>query len=264
MKRAPIGAVCAALLALVCVSCEDSSPDDRIVIGAAASTGDVLSAAVEAWNARDPRQARVSFAASSTIARQIERGAPIDVFVSAHARWIKSVPTGAPRAALARGQLVLVAARGGGPLPHDIRAGESLPASLVGKRWATGDPEHVPAGMYAEEALRALGWWDALAPSLLPATDVRAGLRLLEAGEVDFAICYATDCAGPGADAALAGWVVLPFAAELHGPIEILGTVVGAGNRASKRAAGDFLRWLSGEEGRALFAAHGFLPGGGR
>ena len=176
-----------ALVALL-AGCADRAPG--VVVFAAASAADVAQdAADRATTAETP--VVVSAAASSTLARQIAAGAPADVFVSADGAWIdwlvdEGVDVRA-RTALARGRLVVVGPAGG-------RAAATLREALGGAgRIALGDPEHVPAGVYARDALRRAGLWASVQGRVVPQADARAALAAVETGAAEVAVVYASD-----------------------------------------------------------------------
>jgi molybdate transport system substrate-binding protein len=154
-----------------------------VLVFAAASLTDALDAALAAYRPADGIEIRVSYAASSTLARQIERGAPADIFLSAHPEWMdhlaaRDLIDRSARQDLVANGLVLVGPDGGDEtrLPATLDADYPLRAALGDGRLAMGDPDHVPAGLYAREALEALGHWDALAPRTARAANVRASL----------------------------------------------------------------------------------------
>jgi molybdate transport system substrate-binding protein len=128
------------------------------------------------------------------------------------------------------------------------RRGFDLAGSFVG-RLALGDPQHVPAGMYAAEALKSMGWWDALAGRIAPAADVRRALRFVETGETSLGIVYATDAAASGRVKVLG---LLP--ADSHRPIRYpAAAIVDASGQAEA-----FLTYLSDPEAAEIFTRHGF------
>lgn len=139
-----------------------------------------------------------SFASSSTLARQIEAGAPVDLFISADQKWMdyavekKSVDT-ATRETLLGNSTVVVAPKDSAQ--GDINISKETPwiRLLNGGRLAVGDPAHVPAGIYAKEALQKLGAWASLSPNLAPAEDVRGALALVERNEAPLGIVYGSD-----------------------------------------------------------------------
>lgn len=251
------------LLGMAQFSCS-SGEQAPFTVGAAASATDALGEAVARWNAspKARRGARVSFAASSTVARQLEAGAPFELVVCADRAWIDRLVEGdlvdpTSVTVLASNVLVLAARDEDASLlaplgPAAIRAGAALPESLADARWCTGDPEHVPAGSYAREALGALGWWGTIEPLLVPVRDVRAAVRLVELGEADLCVAYASDVHGRD----LAS---LPLDGALHRPVLL---VAAAAMEASDEAR-EFLAALAAPEAPAFGAAMGFLPAGG-
>ncbi len=183
---------------------------------AAASLTDALRALGQEWAARGNPAPRFSFAASSALARQIEQGAPADLFMSADEAWAnylqeRGLLVNDTRVSPLGNALVLVApARTARPVT--LARGTDLLALLGPQgRIATGDPAHVPVGRYAQAALTWMGQWEALAPRLARAENVRAALLLVERGEAPLGIVYATDAAAsPGVR------VVGSFPAESH------------------------------------------------
>jgi molybdate transport system substrate-binding protein len=190
-----------------------------VTIFAAASLTDALRAQGQDWAARGNPAPRLSFAASSALARQIEQGAGADLFLSADEPWMdylqsRGMIVEASRASPIGNRLVLIAPSTPARAPVAPGRGTDLLALAQGGRIATGDPAHVPAGRYAEAALRWMGQWDAVAPRLARADNVRSALLLVERGEAPLGIVYATDAA------ASRGVTVLgSFPAESHPPI---------------------------------------------
>ncbi len=181
-----------AWIALWLAACAPSAPEPALRVAAAASLSGVVSTAATRWSLELGQAGpRCSFAATSTLARQIEAGAEYDVFLSANAEWVASVQCGrsgaGPALELARNSLVLVVpASSDGPLDASLDR-------LRGRRWTTADPSHVPLGAYARAALEAEGLWEQVAPNLVATRDARAALRLVELGEVDWGVVYRTD-----------------------------------------------------------------------
>lgn len=158
------------------------------VVFAAASTTDVVQGVASQIEAETGRAVLVSVGATSTLARQIARGAPADVFVAADPAWVdwlrrEGVPV-RQRQTVARGRLVVV-----GP-PGSTAA--DLRAALAG-RIAIADPSHVPAGRYARQSLAAAGLWAEVEPRVVAVGDVRAALAAVEVGAADRAVVYASD-----------------------------------------------------------------------
>lgn len=196
--------VLAAVAALACVAAPAARAQEGPTVFAAASLTDALRALGQQWVARGNPAPRFSFAASSALARQIEQGAPADLFMSADEPWMdyvqqRNLIVTATRVSPIGNALVLVTPTSD-TRQVTLAQGTDLLALLgPNGRIATGDPAHVPVGRYAQAALTWMGQWDAIAPRLARADNVRAALLLVERGEAPFGIVYATDAAiSPG------------------------------------------------------------------
>lgn len=223
---------------------------------AAASLTDALRDLGRQWQARGQAAPRFSFAASSALARQIEQGAPADIFISADERWMdylqqRALIVDATRRSVLGNALVLVVpAHAARSVP--IARGTDL-AALLGPqgRIATGDPAHVPVGRYAQAALTWMGQWEALAPRLARAENVRSALLLVERGEAPLGIVYATDAAA-SAGVRIAG----TFPPESHPPVSYpFALTRRAEGNADARA---LLAFLTGTEATATWQRLGF------
>jgi molybdate transport system substrate-binding protein len=226
-----------------------------LTVFAAASLTDAMGDISGLWTKAGHTAARLSFASSSTLARQIEQGAPANVFASADEQWMdylakKDLIAPGTRKDLLGNELVLVVPASH-PVHVDIKPGFDLSA-LVGPngRLSVGDPAHVPAGIYAEQALRKLGLWDQFSSRLAPAADVRSALLLVERGEAPVGIVYATDAAVSKA-VSIAG----VFPDSSHKPITYPFAVTKAGDTPDARA---FLAFLTSTEARAVWVKYGF------
>jgi molybdate transport system substrate-binding protein len=204
---------------------------------------------------------RFNFGASGDLQKQIEAGAPVDVYVSAAARQMdeleaKRLVVATSRRAFARNVLVAIA-------PRDATLDLSRPAALLEPRVtriAVGNPKTVPAGQYTEESLRALGAWDRLRGKLVFAENVRQVLDYVNRGEVDVGFVYATDAA---TRAAAVKEVFRP-AEETYRPIVYPAAVV-AGSRQPTPAAA-FVDLLAGADAQGVLRRLGFAaaPPGSR
>jgi molybdate transport system substrate-binding protein len=220
---------------------------------AAASLKNALDEIGAAYTARTGRAVVGSYAASSALARQIEQGAPADLFVSADVDWMdylaeRGLIQPATRVDLLGNGLVLIAPRG-----SDVRVrlgpGLDLTGPLGDGRLAIGDPLAVPAGKYAKAALERLGAWPALADRLAPVENVRAALAMVAQGEAPLGIVYTTDAAvEPRVE------IVATFPAATHPPIVY---PLALTPTASADAAA-FAAYLRSTAARALFEKHGF------
>ena len=232
-----------------------AAQDAPLTVFAAASLTEVLQGIGRLWAASGQPEPRFSFASSSTLARQIEAGAPANLFASADQQWAdylqqRNLLVPETRRSLLTNSLVLVV-----PKDHarTVQVGPSLDLDALlgpGGRLATGDPAHVPAGIYAEAALKSLGLWERARPRLARAESVRSALLLVDRGEAPAAIVYATDAAAdPGV--VVAG----TFPAGSHPPVTYPFAVVRAHDTPAARA---FLDFLSGPEAREAFVRAGF------
>ncbi len=226
-----------------------------ITVYAAASLKESLDAIVKDWRQHTGQSVRVSYAASSLLARQIEQGAPADLMISADTQWMDWLQTRElirpeSRRDLLRNTLVLIA-----PVDSDLRAFKlgCLPcwrAALDGRRLAIAEPDGVPAGRYAREALTRLGVWSELSPGLARADNVRAAMAFVALGELPLGIVYRTDAlAEPGVR------VVSAIPTRLHA--RIIYPVAQLRN-ADATASADFLDFLNSPLADRIFAQAGF------
>ena len=228
---------------------------ERVVVLAAASTAHVIDEVIEQFDAGPDDRVVASYAGTSALARQIESGAPADIFLAANAAWMDHVEAQSliepgSRRPLAGNRLTFVTGDGA-MAPFDPTATPDLSALLDGGRLAIGNPEHVPAGIYTRQALEALGLWPQVQSHLAPAADVRAALALVARGEAPLGIVYATDAALVE-DVRVVGTIP----ATLHEPIVYpVALIEGRGTPLAMR----FFEFLTGPEGRAAFARAGFI-----
>jgi molybdate transport system substrate-binding protein len=198
---------------------------------------------------------RYNFGASGDLQKQIEAGAPVDVFLSAAQRQMDELEKQKlilveTRRAFARNVLVVVK-------PADSKVDVTKPADLTEARVtriAIGNPKSVPAGQYAEESLRSLGLWDRVQPKLVFAENVRQVLDYVARGEVDAGFVYSTDAA------IRPQGVKEAFRApdDSYRPVVYPGAVVAASKQATLARA--YLDLMIGEQGRAVLARFGFQP----
>lgn len=230
---------------------------EKVTVFAAASLTNALQEIATQYKKKADVEVVSSFASSSTLARQIEQGAPADLFISADQQWMddavaKKSMDDATRVTLLGNELVLVAPRSDSAKPVTLNQQTDWKSLLKGERLAVGDPDHVPAGIYAQEALQKLGAWEAVSPSLARANNVRAALALVERNETPFGIVYGSD-----AVASQKVQVVGTFPADSHKPVEYPMAIVKEHNRAAVKA---FYDYLKGPEAAAVFKQYGFSP----
>jgi len=223
---------------------------------AAASLTDAVEAIVADYEKVNGTRIRLSFASSSTLARQIEAGAPADIFISANERWMDhlekagSIVSNARRAPIANA-LVLIAPVETAGEPVEISPDLDIAGLLGDGGWlALGDPAHVPAGIYARQALTHLGQWQALKDRLARSDNVRAALALVARGEARLGIVYATD-----AQITDGVQIVGTFPGRSHDLITYPFAIVAGHDRPDVRHLFD---QLTGTVGTAVFERFGF------
>lgn len=231
-------------------------PNAPLVL-AAASLQESLDAAADQWaKAGHPRPV-ISFAASSALARQIEAGAPADLFMSADEEWMDALAAKRLIAPGTRADLVgnrLVVVEPAGRRTAVPLNGAKLARLLGAGPLAMADPDSVPAGRYGKAALTRLGAWDAIAPNIVRAENVRAALALVERGAAPFGIVYLTD-ARASAKVRIAGI----FPQSSHPPIVYPIARLARSTNAEGEAV---RRFLLSPGGRAIFARFGFTAPG--
>jgi molybdate transport system substrate-binding protein len=242
-----------AALAVAGLAASGASAAD-VTVFAAASLKNALDPVAAAWSAETANEATISYGASSALAKQIDEGAPADVFVSADVPWMdylaeRDVVRKDTIVALLGNRLVLVAPAGS-EATLDIAPGFDLASALGDGRLAMAQVDSVPAGKYGKEALTSLGVWDEVAARVAQAENVRAALALVATGEAPFGVVYATDA---GAEAGVR--VVGIFPEDTHAPIVYPAAVTA---EATSAQAGAFLDFLRGVAATRMFEEHGF------
>jgi len=231
-----------------------AAQDKTLTVFAAASMKNALDDIDAAFTARTGIKVSASYAASSTLAKQIEQGAPADIFVSADTDWMdyatsrKNInePT---RVNLLGNSIVLIAPKDSRIDNVTIGSGFDL-AKLAGDgKIATGDVKSVPAGKYAKAALEKLGAWTAAEPKFAMAESVRAALTLVARGEAVLGIVYSTDAkVEPGVR------IVGIFPPGSHPPI----IYPVAATTTAKPEASDYLAFLNSTAAKTIFEKYGF------
>jgi molybdate transport system substrate-binding protein len=255
MKRT--AAPLAIALLVFAASLVTGSARAETTVYAAASATDALNEIAAAFAAKKLGTIVPSYDSSSTLAKQIEHGAPASIFLSADEQWMdyldqKKLIAAGSRSDLLGNSLVMVAPKSNPPAKIDIGPGMMLAKMLGDGRLAVGDPDHVPAGIYAKAALAKLGLWDQVKDKLAAAQNVRAALAYVERGETPLGIVYATD-----AIASAKVWEVGIFPESSHPPI-LYPVALVAGHETPEARA--FLDFLKGPAGMAVFQKYGFRP----
>jgi len=237
-------------LAFCLAGCGEADKQSSVVmVFAAASTAHVLEPVLDGYAQDRGIQIRVNSASSATLAKQIQQGADAHIYLSANRHWVEVLEDEQLVVTQGHGllgnRLVLVV-----PVASSIAEPMGLTANInaTDGRFAIADPDTVPAGIYAKQALLQSGVWDAIEPRLIPAKDARAALRLVERGEVAMGVVYATDAVSSEGVR-----VVCEIDAALHETIHY--PLVLLRDEAAARA---LVQWLVSGGGREAFEAVGF------
>ncbi|WP_406873639.1 molybdate ABC transporter substrate-binding protein [Aminobacter sp. P9b] len=242
------------LAAMLSFGLPSARADGDVVVFAAASLKNALDAVDAAWKAESGKSATASYAASSALSKQIEEGAPADVFISADLDWMKYLADkklikDGSDVKLLGNRIVLVAPKDSGA-KAEIAPNFDLAALLGDGRLAMGDVKAVPAGKYGKAALEKLGVWSSVEGKIAQAENVRAALKLVSTGEAPLGIVYQTDAtAEPGVK------VVGVFPEDSHPPI-VYPVGVTADSKSADAAA--YVKYLQSAKAKELFEAQGF------
>ena len=242
------------LVALAFVALPSSKGNTgEVLVFAASSLTLPLTEIANRYETEHTVKIRLSFAASSVLAKQLARGAPAAIFISANPQWMqylvkREIVAPDSRRFLAANRLVVaVFAERPSAALNDLR---SLPSLLSSGRLSLGDPAHVPAGRYAKAALTSAGVWEALSKRLIPAASVRAALRFVELDQAGAGIVYATDAYRNSRVR-----VVHQIDASRHPPIRYIAALVPGRSGASAQA---FFDHLFSAGAHASLARYGF------
>lgn len=238
------------------IACLAAALQPPLTVFAAASLKESMDEAATAYERETGQPVRVSYAGSPALARQIEQGAPADMFVSADLAWMdylqqRGLIVATSRRNLLGNELVLIAPRDSRAAHVRLQRGASL-LPLLGRdgRLAVALIDSVPAGKYARAALESLGLWPVLQPRLAQAENVRAALMLVARGEAPLGIVYASDALAEPQVRVLGS-----FPAGSHPPIVYPVAQVAA---SRNRDVAGFLAWLGSDDAGAIFRRHGF------
>ncbi len=224
----------------------------ELTVSAAASLTDAMADVKTAFEQQHPETTVIlNLASSGALYRQLEKGAPADVYLSANIKWMneaekKGIIDPATRRNFARNALVLAVPEGN---PAKVHGPDDLTAERVG-RIGIGTPEHVPAGQYAKGSLQSLGLWDTLLPKYIYAETVRQVLDYLARDEVDCGFVYATDAK------LKEGEVAVVADMPLEKPVTYPGAVVA--DAANREGALAFMDFLLSADGQKLLQGRGF------
>ncbi|MBK5646138.1 MAG: molybdate ABC transporter substrate-binding protein [Acinetobacter sp.] len=224
---------------------------ESITVYAAASLTNAVNELDTIYEQKNKTEVKTSYAGSSTLAKQIEAGAPADVFISADVQWMdylqnKQLVTAADRINLLGNRLVVITPK---DHPLKLKMDKSFdPSKVIQGKLCTGDTKSVPVGKYAKQALSSLGWWDKVQPRLVETEDVRAALNFVARGECQIGIVYATDAA-ISKDVVVAGI----FPENTHPPI-----IYPVGLTKKNAESVKFYKFLQSGQAKTIFKKYGF------
>lgn len=244
-----------AAAAMMLASAATAAGADEITVFAAASLANAMAGIEDRFEVATGHDLIVSLAGSSALARQIQQGAPADIFISANPGWMDALEAeglveAGTRFDLLNNSMVLVA-HGADAGPVEIGPDMDLAGLLGGGRLAMALVDAVPAGIYGKAALESLGLWDGVADSVAQADNVRAALALVALGEAPYGIVYATDAAAEDGVG-----IVATFPADTHPPIVYPAAAMAESDNPLNET---FLDYLRGPEARAAFERQGFV-----
>jgi len=250
-------AVLVAILLLFATLPISSAHAEDVLVFAAASLTDALTDVGDAYASQSDNTVTFSFASSSTLARQIEQGAPARVFISANVKWMDYLEKHNDiqphsRTNLLANKLALIAPEHSAIDHVDIVPDFALSDLLGDGRLAMGNPAHVPAGVYGKQALQSLHVWSAVKDQIARSADVRAALALVALGETPLGIVYRTD-----AFAADKVKIVGLFPQDSHKPIIYPAALTRAVGKEDD-AARDFYAFLNSEQVGRILESYGF------
>jgi molybdate transport system substrate-binding protein len=231
--------------------------ENRVVtVFAAASTTDAVTEICELFMEKKLGTATFSFGSSSTMAKQIENLAPADIFISANIEWMdylekKQLIDPSSRIDLLGNKIVLIAPADSTIQQIDMDEHVDLAGLLGDGRLAMGDPNHVPAGIYAKQALEKLNIWKSIENVIAPSKDVREALVLVERGEAPLGVVYSTD-----ASITNKVKIVGQFPIDSHPPI-VYPVAIVSGRKTPEVES--LFQFFKGTEAKAIFEKHGFL-----
>ncbi|MDU2407777.1 MAG: molybdate ABC transporter substrate-binding protein [Acinetobacter junii] len=224
---------------------------DKVTVYAAASLTNAINELDVIYEQKNKVQIQTSYAGSSTLAKQIEAGAPADIFISADVQWMdylqkKQLVSANDRENLLGNRLAVIAPKA---RPIKLKIDKSFDFTrVVQSKWCTGDTKSVPVGKYAKQALTSIGWWDKVSTRLVETEDVRAALNFVARGECQLGIVYATD-------AAISKNVVIigTFPENTHQPIIYPIGLVKKNTESMK-----FYKFLQSSQAKKVFKKYGF------
>jgi len=244
------------IVALYCLTASVTRADDKTYVYAASSMTGVVNAIAAHFQSVTGKQVVPVFGASSTLARQIANGAPANLFISANPMWMdmlvkKGMVEPNTRRDIARNRLVIASSSSNPATLAGFDAKEII-KRLNSARFAIADPTHVPAGVYAKQAMQSLKLWEPLEARLAIASNVRVAVAYIERGETPLGIVYASELIGRKNIAQVA-----QIPETTHDPVRYPMAIVHGKQTPDTRA---FVQTLQSDKGQAILSQFGFQP----
>ena len=254
-KRKLLGLIAAVAMVPTVLAGTARAEDKPVLVFAAASLKEALTTLATGFQKETGKVVQISFAASGALAKQVEAGAPADLFISADTKWMtylsgKDLTVKDTEMPLLGNTLVLVAPKDAAVDPVTLGKGFDLGALLAGGKLAMGDPSSVPAGTYGKTALENLGIYDGVKDKVALTENVRAALALVARGEAPFGIVYGTDAAADPTVKVVATFPADSYPAIVY-PIAVL-------KESANPDAKAFYAYLQTAPAAAVFTAQGF------
>lgn len=230
------------------------SSEQDIVVFAAASTTDVMKVVTKEFERLTGFEVTTSYAGSGTLAKQVEQGAPVNIFISANTKWLtyladKGMLQDSAFTEIASNQLVLVASKDEKiPDPFVL---EDLAEMLNSRFLAIGNPDHVPVGLYARAALKSLKIWDGLKGKYVKLPNARAVTALVEKEEAPYGIIYETEAKNSKNLQIITTFPPDSYPKIIYG----IGLVTGYDSHAAR----EFIKFVKSSAGKDIFDRHGFI-----
>ncbi|ARD28982.1 molybdate ABC transporter substrate-binding protein [Acinetobacter lactucae] len=228
-----------------------SAKAESVTVYAAASLTNAINDLEKIYEKQNNIEVKTSYAGSSTLAKQIEAGAPADIFISADTQWMdylqnKKLIVANNRINLLGNRLVIITPKG---QSLSVKLDKTIdPNKVFTGKICTGDTKSVPVGKYAKQAFTNLGWWSRIEPKLVETEDVRAALNFVARGECQVGIVYATDAA-ISKNVKVAG----VFPENTHSPITYPIGIIKKNPNSTK-----FYQFLQSNQAKTVFRKYGF------
>lgn len=242
------------LLSQGCLHSSAPAQQENVILFAGAGMTDVLNELIDSFKVTHNASFTTNWASSGTLVRQMENGATPDLFIAASKKWADYADSlgfvvHPYKKAIAKNSLVLITPKSQNQKPIQIDSTINIGQLIGNGIISIGDPNHVPAGSYAQQVIDYYGWGNQLKGKILPAKDVRSAMMVVEMGEVPFGIVYLTDALKSQKVS-----ITSLFPEETHQPIVFVASVC---NKKNKMAI-KYFEYITAKESGPIWKKHGF------